>query len=141
MFLKTISSRKITSTFALGSPGEVLAPGGCAPSLKPSKIVGSALTASQGAPHCSLPQPHTHRPAPGATDVNNPPRAATTCGLVLSVPVGSLAVFVTIVNVWLHLTKARDVGVCVCERERVHKPAGESPDLPHLPNTDDQKVN
>ena len=103
--------------------------------------MGSALTASQGAPHCSLPQPHAHQPVPGATDVNNPTWAVTTRGLLLSVPGGSLAVFVTIVNVWLHLTKAGEVGVRAYERERVHKAARGSPDLPHLPNSDDQKEN
>lgn len=52
--------------------------------------------------------------APRGTYVSQTPWAATTRGLWLSVPAGSQAVFVTIVSVWLLLTKvvemARGVG-------------------------------
>ena len=126
--------------------GQALAPGGCARSLKQDLEGGRLCSgiASWGAPHRHPSQPHPHRPAPGGMYVNKPPWAATTCGLLLSGPVGSLAVFVTSVSVWLHLTKAEEVGVCVCERQKERvcmKPAVGLPDLPHFPNTNDKKVN
>lgn len=65
-------------------------------------------------PTWAAPQPGPH----WGLYANKLPGAPATCGLLLSLPVGSLAEFVTVGSVWLHLTEALEMGVSLRERER-----------------------